>query len=106
MICQIVQLCHYSLQWLEIVCRQFPQSIIFHYMDDVLLADSDKDTLEKMFKGTQRILPCWGLQIAPKKYRVHSINYLGYKISQQKKSNHKRYRSVKISCKILMIFKN
>lgn len=86
MICQIVQLCHYSLQWLEIVCRQFPQSIIFHYMDDVLLADSDKDTLEKMFKGTQRILPCWGLQIAPKKYRVHSINYLGYKISQQKKN--------------------
>lgn len=54
-------------------------------MDDVLLADSDKDTLEKMFKRTQRILPCWGLQTAPEKIqRVHFINYSGYKISQQK----------------------
>lgn len=55
------------MQWLEIVHRQFPQSTIYHFMDDVLLADSDKDTLEKMFKGTQRIPPCWGLQIAPEK---------------------------------------
>lgn len=73
------------MQWLEIVHRQFPQSTIYHYMDDVLLADSDKDTLEKMFKGTQRIPPCWGLQIAPEKIqRVDSINYLDYKINQQK----------------------
>lgn len=85
------------------VHRQFPQSTIYHYMDDVLLADSDKDTLEKMFKGTQRIPPCWGLQIAPEKIeRVDSINYLDYK----KKPDHKRYRSVEISCKFLMIFKN
>lgn len=78
-------LCQYLVQWLEIICRQFPQSIIYHYMDDVLLADSDKDTLEKMFKEIQRILPCWGLQIVPENIqRVDSINYLGYKISQQK----------------------
>jgi hypothetical protein len=36
-------------------------------MDDILLADSDKDVLEKMFKETKRILPCMGLQIAPEK---------------------------------------
>lgn len=79
-------LCQYFVQQpLEIIHKQFPQSIIYHYMDDILLADSDKDVLENMFKMTQRILPCWGLQIAPEKIqRVHSINYLGYKISQQK----------------------
>lgn len=43
-------LCQYfEQQQLEITCRQFPQSIIYHYMDDVLLANSDKDTLEKTF---------------------------------------------------------
>lgn len=33
-------------------------------MDDILLADSDADTLEEEVK---RILSCWGLQIAPEK---------------------------------------
>jgi hypothetical protein len=38
-----------------------------------------------MFKETQRILPCWRLQIVPEKIqRGDSINYLGYKLSQQK----------------------
>jgi hypothetical protein len=59
-------------------------------MDDILLADSDAATLEKMFKETQRILPCWGLSIALEKLqRGDSINYLGYKITQQI-FNHKR----------------
>jgi hypothetical protein len=54
-------------------------------MDVILLADSDKDVLENMFKVTQRILPCWGLQIAPEKIqRGGSFSYLGYKINQQK----------------------
>ena len=69
-------------QLLEIVHKQFPQSIIYRYMDDILLADSDKDVLEKMFKETKRILPCMGLQIAPEKIqRGGSFSYLGYKIS-------------------------
>lgn len=36
-------------QLLEIICKQFPQSIIHHYMDDILLADSNRDTLEQTF---------------------------------------------------------
>lgn len=43
-------LCQYfEQQLLEIIFRQFPQSIIYHYINDILLADSDVDTLEKMF---------------------------------------------------------
>ena len=54
-------------------------------MDDILLADANTDNLEKRFKEAQGILPSWGLQIAPDKLqREDSINYLGYKISQQK----------------------
>jgi hypothetical protein len=48
----------YFVQLLEIIHKQFPQSILYHYVDDILLADSDKDDLENMFQVTQRILPC------------------------------------------------
>ena len=54
-------------------------------MDDILLSDSNVDTLERMFEEVKKILPCWGLQIAPEKIqRGDSINYLCYKISLQK----------------------
>jgi hypothetical protein len=56
-------LCQYFVeQSLKIICRQFPQFDVDHYMDGILLADSDRAALEKMFKETERILPCWGLQ--------------------------------------------
>jgi hypothetical protein len=45
-------------------------------MSDILLADSDKDTLEgKMLDKVKRILPCWGLQFSPekKKYKEKSL---------------------------------
>ena len=45
-------------------CRQFPQSLIYHYMDDILLADS-KDALKKI-------------------QRQDSVIYLCFEISQQK----------------------
>jgi hypothetical protein len=32
-------------------------------MDDILLADSDKNTLERIFDKIKETLPCWGLQI-------------------------------------------
>jgi hypothetical protein len=44
-------------QPLEIIHRQFPQFIIYYYMNDILF-DSDTDSLEKMFKETERIQPC------------------------------------------------
>ena len=63
-----LNLCQYFVQQpLQIIHRIVPQLITCHYMDDILCTDSDTGTLEKMFKETQRILPCWGLQIAPEK---------------------------------------
>ncbi|KAL6040906.1 hypothetical protein STEG23_037882 [Scotinomys teguina] len=79
-------LCQYFVQKpLEIIRVKFPQSIIYHYMDDILLADSKLGTLENMFEEVKKVLPLWGLQIAPEKVqRGNSINYLGYKIELQK----------------------
>ena len=54
-------------------------------MDDILLSDSNIDTLERMFEEVKKVLPKWGLQIAPEKIqRGDSVNYLGYKIGLQK----------------------
>ena len=54
-------------------------------MDDILLSDSNIDTLERMFEEVKIILPKWGLQIVPKKIqRGDSVNYLGYRIGLQK----------------------
>jgi hypothetical protein len=49
---------------------QFPQSIIYHYVDDILLADADIKTMGKIFdelKNKTKNLPSWGLQIDPEK---------------------------------------
>ena len=79
-------LCQYFLsQPLEIIWKQFPKSIIYHYMDDILLSDSNKDTLESMFEEVKKVLPRQGLQIASEKIqRGDSINYLGYRIGLEK----------------------
>ena len=57
--------CQYFIrQLLEIICKQFPKSTIYHYMDDILLSDSNMDTLERMFEEVKKVLPKWRLQIA------------------------------------------
>ena len=44
-------LCQYFVsQPLKIICKQFPTSIIYHFMDDILLSDQNKDTLERLFE--------------------------------------------------------
>ena len=54
-------------------------------MDDILLSDSNIDTLERMFENIKKLLPKWGLQTVPEKIqRRDSINYLCYRISLQK----------------------
>ena len=58
-------LCQYFVQQpLEMICKQFPQSIIYHYMDDILLTDPDINTVERIFdevkQQQQQILPSWG----------------------------------------------
>ena len=43
-------------------------------MDDILLSDSNTDTLERMFEEV-KVLPKWRLQIAPEKLqRGDSVN--------------------------------
>lgn len=55
-------LCQYFVQQpLEMIRKQFPQSIIYHYMDDILLSDSDINILERMCDEVKKTLPCWGL---------------------------------------------
>ena len=36
-------------------------------MDDILLSDSNADTLQRMSEDEKTVLPKWGLQIAPEK---------------------------------------
>lgn len=56
-------LCQYFVhQLLEIVHNQFLQSLIYHYTNDILLANSDADTLEKIIRDMKKkYLPCWVL---------------------------------------------
>ena len=54
-------------------------------MDDILISYSNKDPLERMLEEVKKVLPKWGLQIAPEKIqRGDSVNYLGYRIGLQK----------------------
>ncbi|MGE9574186.1 reverse transcriptase domain-containing protein [Escherichia coli] len=76
---------HFVQQPLEIIGKEFSQSLFYHYMDDILLSDSNKETLGHMFDMVKEVLPHWGLQIAPEKIqRGDSINYLGYKVDIQR----------------------
>ena len=72
-------LCQYFIwQLSENIPKQFPESIVYNYMDDILLSDSNADTLERMFEevGYYKLLL--------KTTKKDSINYLGYKIGLQK----------------------
>lgn len=61
-------LCQYFVkQLLEIICKQFPQSKIYHYIDDMSLSHSDEDTLGIMFDKVNRVYCFWGLQIVPER---------------------------------------
>ena len=55
-------------QPLEIICRQFPQSTVYHYMGDILLADSDADTLENLRKHKE-FCHAGGYRLILKNYR-------------------------------------
>ena len=45
-------------------------------MDDILLSDSNIDTLERMFEEVKKVLPKWKLQISPEKIqRGDYVNY-------------------------------
>ena len=73
-------------------------------MDEILLSDSNIDTLERMFEKVKIILPKLGLQLAPEKIqRGDSVNYLGYRIGLQKIRTQKA-QIRRAGYKLLMIF--
>jgi hypothetical protein len=48
-------LCQYYVeQPMEMIRKQFLQSIIYHYMDDILLTDSEINVLERMFDEVKK----------------------------------------------------
>lgn len=69
-------------------------------MDDNLLAHSNADTLEKMFKETQRIMPGSELQIVSEKNVKRKTQLAIWVVKLvNKKFDHKRYRSIETNCK-------
>jgi hypothetical protein len=63
-------LCQYFIQQpVEMIHKQFPKSIIYHYMDNILLTDPNITTMERLFDEMKKkkCLLCWRFQIAPEK---------------------------------------
>ena len=72
-------LCQYFInQPLEVGHKQFLQSIIYHYIDDTLIAASDINILEKIFAEAQQILNQWRLQIPSKTFSMIFRKYWRY----------------------------
>ena len=63
-------------QPLEITHKQFSKSIIYHYIDDILLSDSNADTLERMCEEVKKLLPKWGLKLLLKKYKEEILSVI------------------------------
>ena len=66
-------------QAIQRVRDQFPQVYITHYMDDILLAHRDENTLLETYGLLQQSLSHAGLIIAPEKVQRHPpFQYLGH----------------------------
>ena len=77
-------------QTIENYMQTISQVNNYHYMDDILLSDQNKDSLAMLFEEVKIVLPKWGLQNAPEKIqRGDSVNYLGYKIGLQRNRTQK-----------------
>lgn len=76
-------MCQYFVQQpLEAISKQFLQSKIYFYVDDILLADSVAYTLENIFDEVKNICLAGDYKLLLKKR--DSVNYLGYEIGLQK----------------------
>lgn len=63
-------------QLLEIIYKQFPQSIIRHYIDDILLADSNRDTLEQTFDEEKKFVFIEDYKLLLKKKNTEEILWI------------------------------
>ncbi|TRZ07028.1 hypothetical protein HGM15179_020082 [Zosterops borbonicus] len=71
----------YVTQALSGVHRQFPNAQIYHYMDDILVAASNQDELQRIQPQLICALHSNGLQVAPEKVQQQPPwKYLGVKI--------------------------
>ncbi|XP_017686386.1 PREDICTED: endogenous retrovirus group K member 18 Pol protein-like [Lepidothrix coronata] len=62
--------------------RQFPQTILYHYMDDILLAAESKEQLAQLHWTVKAALSRHGLEVAPEKEQMTMPwKYLGYHIN-------------------------
>ena len=66
------------------VRMQVPQAVIYHYMDDILIAAETQEIMEKALALTKDSVSQVGLQIAPEKVQQSSPwQYLGWRICEQ-----------------------
>ncbi|KFW88471.1 hypothetical protein N305_00220, partial [Manacus vitellinus] len=69
---------------IEPVRSQFPEAIIFHYMDDLLISASNIDKLTLVHKSVKKTLSNHGLEIAPEKeQKISPWKYLGLIIEER-----------------------
>ncbi|TRZ15138.1 hypothetical protein HGM15179_011998 [Zosterops borbonicus] len=74
----------YVARALSGVRRQFPNAKIFHYMDDILVAASSQDELQRIQPQLIHALHSNGLQVAPEKVQKQPPwKYLGVKILER-----------------------
>lgn len=66
---------------LSVIRKRFPEVIIYHYMDDILLCHEKNKEVEQALCFLQAHFKEWGLEIAPEKIqKTCSKDYLGMKL--------------------------
>lgn len=75
-------------------------------MDEILLIDSDANTLEKYLKKWRNFYLVCDFKLLPKELQIgNSINNIGYKIGLQK-FNHRNYKSGEMNYELSKTFKS
>ncbi|NXF71695.1 POK11 protein, partial [Sclerurus mexicanus] len=66
------------------VRRSFPEALVYHYMDDILVAAESNDTLDLLVQNTIAALTKFGFELSPEKIQKTSPwKYLGCRVSQK-----------------------
>ena len=70
---------------LQSLCQEYPNYILYHYMDDLLLAAPSIAERDEFFLKVQEALRLYNLQIAPEKIQKDfPISYLGTILEQHR----------------------
>lgn len=71
---------YYVNQCLHLLRVKFTNSLIIHYMDNILFSTSKKEYLQKVFKASKQILVDFGLQVATEKVQFPISKVIFFKI--------------------------